>query len=190
MITNTSHSDEDDYPKAMLIEPDEWSRKNGYLSQLRVMHNPSQSSSIHLTPEGLQAIVDHAYAQHGISASEAVAKELDRLGDTLPRCDCYPGGFTPDSFEGPKEDCPVHGRRAHLTDEDMSDLDNRFSPGLSSGMARFDLVESLIRREIAKELERLADQDGETFTEGIYETAFTGVRTEEIEKRAEAIRNG
>jgi hypothetical protein len=25
-------------------------------------------------------------------------------------CTCYPGGFTPDTYEGPKEDCPVHGR--------------------------------------------------------------------------------
>lgn len=74
-----------------------------------------------------------------------------------PVCDCYPGGFTPDSFEGPKEDCPVHGRRAYLSDEDMSDLDNVFSPGLSSGMSPFDLVERIVRREIAAELDRLAE---------------------------------
>ena len=24
-------------------------------------------------------------------------------------CDCYPGGFSPDTFEGPMEYCPVHG---------------------------------------------------------------------------------
>lgn len=83
MSQNTSQSDEDDYPKAMLIEPDEWSRKHGYLSQLRVMHNPGQSFSLHLTPDGLQAIVDQAYSQHGISASEATAKELDRLAEDM-----------------------------------------------------------------------------------------------------------
>ncbi len=27
-----------------------------------------------------------------------------------PTCDCYPFGLTPDSFEGPQEHCPVHGR--------------------------------------------------------------------------------
>lgn len=26
-----------------------------------------------------------------------------------PVCDCYPGGFTPDTYEGPQEHCPVHG---------------------------------------------------------------------------------
>lgn len=24
-------------------------------------------------------------------------------------CTCYPGGFTPDLFEGPQRDCPTHG---------------------------------------------------------------------------------
>lgn len=54
-----------------------------------------------------------------------------------PECDCYPGGFTPDSYEGVKEDCPVHGRAAPqpddgaLTDEDRAriwDQGHRLAP--------------------------------------------------------------
>lgn len=37
---------------------------------------------------------------------------MNSPSDTDPGCDCYPGGFNPDTYEGPKEDCPVHGRGA------------------------------------------------------------------------------
>lgn len=26
-----------------------------------------------------------------------------------PVCDCYPGGFSPETYEGPQHHCPVHG---------------------------------------------------------------------------------
>lgn len=43
----------------------------------------------------------------------AVLDALLELGWTPPVvCDCYPGGFTPDSYEGPQRDCPVHGENA------------------------------------------------------------------------------
>lgn len=38
--------------------------------------------------------------------------DQDRLTAPDAECDCYPGGFTADTYEGPKDDCPVHGRTA------------------------------------------------------------------------------
>jgi hypothetical protein len=29
-------------------------------------------------------------------------------------CNCYPGGWTPETYEGPKQDCPVHGEPAAI----------------------------------------------------------------------------
>jgi len=106
-----------------------------------------------------------------------------------PVCDCYPGGFSPDSYEGPKEDCPVHGRRAYLSDEDMSDLDNVFSPGFSSGMSRFDLAERIVRREIAAELDRLAQDEARDLIGG-GGVVYRAVTVEAILERAEEVRNG
>lgn len=31
-----------------------------------------------------------------------------KKSDSASKCTCYPGGFTPDSFEGPKRGCPEH----------------------------------------------------------------------------------
>jgi hypothetical protein len=36
-------------------------------------------------------------------------------------CTCYPGGFTPDSYEGVKEDCPEHGRKTGVESIDCTD---------------------------------------------------------------------
>lgn len=55
-------------------------------------------------------------------------------------CDCYPGGITADNFEGPKEDCPVHGRKVILETrpyllprarEDWDDLPGYWKHGLT-----------------------------------------------------------
>lgn len=46
-------------------------------------------------------------------AVRIIQDELERAVRTPPaECDCYPGGFTGDTYEGPQEDCPVHGRDA------------------------------------------------------------------------------
>jgi hypothetical protein len=37
------------------------------------------------------------------TAREVIATSLDT-------CTCYPGGFSPASYEGPQEDCSAHGR--------------------------------------------------------------------------------
>lgn len=34
------------------------------------------------------------------------------------RCNCYPGGFSPETYEGPQHHCPVHG---HGTDLSVSE---------------------------------------------------------------------
>ena len=52
--------------------------------------------------------------EHGEPHPEVVAIIQDELIAAATRpaaeCDCYPGGFTGDAYEGPSEDCPVHGR--------------------------------------------------------------------------------
>lgn len=73
-----------------------WEKREGYLTRLVVGWSAGVTTSIHLRHPELQAIVNAAATQYGIH----------------PVCDCYPGGFTPDAFEGPDEDCPVHGRDA------------------------------------------------------------------------------
>lgn len=35
---------------------------------------------------------------------------IDHDPTTEPECTCYPGGFTPDSYEGPHRHCAVHGK--------------------------------------------------------------------------------
>lgn len=40
---------------------------------------------------------------------------------TTDTCTCYPGGFTPDSYEGVKEDCPKHGRKTGIEAIDCTD---------------------------------------------------------------------
>lgn len=49
-------------------------------------------------------------------AEYAAAAAKKALLESFNACDCYPGGFTPDSFEGPQEHCPVHGRDAEHTE--------------------------------------------------------------------------
>lgn len=48
-----------------------------------------------------------AHVTRALAAERAAREAAEaRVGP----CDCYPGGFTPDTYEGPQETCPVHGR--------------------------------------------------------------------------------
>ncbi|MFC5268420.1 hypothetical protein ACFPJ1_40475 [Kribbella qitaiheensis] len=31
------------------------------------------------------------------------------LAQQAKQCNCYPGGFSPETYEGPQHHCPVHG---------------------------------------------------------------------------------
>ena len=64
-----------------------------------------------------KAYADSQYARgRGLSVTyaEGVADAYDSgliagAASVTPPCLCYPGGFTPENYEGPQADCPVHG---------------------------------------------------------------------------------
>ena len=66
-----------------------------------------------------QAVAQKRAEARGIRQKVSVGARGSMGADTYLRlvvsdaeCDCYLGGFSPGSFEGPQEHCPVHGRRA------------------------------------------------------------------------------
>lgn len=42
-----------------------------------------------------------------MTTSEETVREA---AEVLGTCSCCPGGFSPETYEGPQEDCPVHGK--------------------------------------------------------------------------------
>ena len=124
-----------------------------------------------------------------------------------PVCDCYPGGFTPDSYEGVKEDCPVHGRqgvealawnttfkRAINQAIDNFRMGRRSNDGIAEDIARAVLAAGYVHRsEIARELDRIAQANKDAAdSHGTYplEAAARKTFALELRTRAEVIRNG
>lgn len=60
-----------------------------------------------MTREEIEAWVSREQATGRLGPVSPRFTDAERGGET---CDCYPGGFTADTYEGPQEDCPVHGR--------------------------------------------------------------------------------
>lgn len=73
-------------------------------------------------------------------------------------CDCYSHGFTPDTYEGPQETCPVHGRpyaewveRAAAAEEELTALRGPIAEAERRGAQRvLAAVEALHATEYAK----------------------------------------
>lgn len=57
-----------------------------------------------------------------------VVTELGKVA--LEECTCYPGGFSPETYEGVQEHCAVHGRPAYWAAEMLRDLGGRAKSGV------------------------------------------------------------
>ena len=73
--------------------------------------------------EALVRLTDQAYNTAGGDAGRAAVKhDHDAVAAAIAarlaerECSCYPGGFTPDTYEGPQRDCPVHGEVGALAE--------------------------------------------------------------------------
>ena len=97
-----------------------------------------------MTPETVQSYVDDIKARVASwrngelvdppLQSELLTKALTELaymaGET---CRCYPFGVSPDSYEGPQRDCPVHGEPSFWAGSLLEDLRHRAVSGIPFG---------------------------------------------------------
>lgn len=71
-------------------------------------------------------------------------------------CDCYPYGWTPDTYEGPQEHCPVHGRSREewmqIADEQRARAD-KAERELEDAKAAFEIDAELLR-EVTEQRDR------------------------------------
>lgn len=84
-------------PRIALSPRAGWPTSEGWVADLVVWHQGhTLVSATPVSREEMQDLINKAADTYGIR----------------PECNCYPGGFSPDSYEGPQEHCRVHGREA------------------------------------------------------------------------------
>jgi hypothetical protein len=61
-------------------------------------------------------------------------KAITELGHmATSTCWCYPGGCSPDSYEGPQRDCPLHGEPCYWASELLRQMQDRARSGVPFG---------------------------------------------------------